>query len=148
MRTVTRDIVGGFIFSKDNKVLLGKNRRGGVYEGSYVVPGGGIDKGEAHLDALVREMREETGLDITTCEITEIHRGYGEHEKTLRDTGERVLVKMNFYDYKITLSNNASNITIHADDDWSDPHWFAANELAKEAVGLPTARTLKKISFL
>lgn len=43
MRTIHRDIVGGFIFSKDGKVLLGKNRTGGVYEGSYVVPGGGVD---------------------------------------------------------------------------------------------------------
>ena len=30
MRTIEREIVGGFIFSKDQKVLLGKNRKGGV----------------------------------------------------------------------------------------------------------------------
>ncbi len=40
MRTIQREIVGGFIFSKDGKVLLGKNRKGGHYEGSYVVPWG------------------------------------------------------------------------------------------------------------
>lgn len=41
MRTIYRDIVGGFIFSKDGKILLGQNRKGGVYEGSFVVLGGG-----------------------------------------------------------------------------------------------------------
>ena len=42
MRTIHRDIVGGFIFSKDGRLLLGKNCKGGVYEGSFVVPGGGV----------------------------------------------------------------------------------------------------------
>ena len=74
MRTIHRDIVGGFIFSKDNKVLLGKNRQGGVYEGSYVVPGGGVDEGESQYQALRREMQEETGIDITTGKITQVNR--------------------------------------------------------------------------
>ena len=56
MRTIYRDIVGGFIFSKDAKLLLGKNRKGGVYEGCYLVPGGGVEEGETNEAALEREM--------------------------------------------------------------------------------------------
>lgn len=148
MRTIYRDIVGGFIFSADDKVLLGKNRKGGVYEGSYVVPGGGVDDGETKEQALVREMREETGIDITRGLVVEIHASSGEHEKTLRDTGERVFVKMNFYDYRIILPENADKITVIAEDDWMSPRWFTANELAKESIAPPTSRTLQKIGFL
>ena len=73
MRTIQRDIVGGFIFSADGKLLLGKNRKGGVYEGLFVVPGGGVDTGETKPQALRREMLEETGIDIATATVTSIN---------------------------------------------------------------------------
>ena len=148
MRTIHRDIVGGFIFSKDNKVLLGKNRQGGVYEGSYVVPGGGVDEGESQYQALRREMQEETGIDITTGKITQVNTSTGEHEKTLRDTGERVHVNMTFFDYSIALPQDADSIVVRAEDDWTSPRWFTADELATENIGLPTCRTLQKIGFM
>lgn len=147
MRTIERDIVGGFIFSKDLKVLLGKNRKGGVYEGSYVVPGGGVDDGETNDLALRREVLEETGIDVLTTEVIQINISTGEHEKTLRDTGERVLVKMVFYDYRIQLSDLADQVVVTAEDDWAEPRWFTADELTSENIGSPTRRTLQKIGF-
>ena len=54
MRRIHRDIVGGFIFSSDSKLLLGKSRKGGVYAGNWIIPGGGIDEGETQLEALAR----------------------------------------------------------------------------------------------
>ncbi len=148
MRTMNRDIVGGFIFSADGKVLLGKNRKGGVYEGSYVVPGGGVEAGETKEQALAREMLEDTGSDIAIGVIDEINVSSGEAEKTLRDTGERVLVKMIFYDFRAVLPIAADEIVVKAEDDWTSPRWFSADELSTEAMGLPTKRTLQKIGFL
>lgn len=147
MRTIHRDIVGGFIFSADSKVLLGKSRKGGVYEGSYVVPGGGVEGRETKEQALKREMLEETGIDISSAEISEIGTSTGEHEKTLRDTGERVIVKMTFYDYRIMLSKNANDIIVQAEDDWISPKWFTGEDLKREDIGLPTSQTLQKIGF-
>jgi len=148
MRTIERDVVGGFIFSKDLKVLLGKNRKGGVYEGSYVVPGGGVDDGETKEQALRREMLEETGIDVRLGEIVQINTATGEHEKTLHDSGERVFVKMVFYDYRIELSDTADEVEVTADDDWAEPRWFTADELISENIAAPTRRTLQKIGFL
>jgi len=148
MRTITRDIVGGFIFSKDAKVLLGKNRKGGVYEGSYVVPAGGMDEGETKEQTLQREMLEETGLDVQAGEITQINVSTGGHEKTLRESGERVFVEMTFYDYRVQLADNAADITVVAEDDWAEPHWFTAEELVGQNISVPTKKTLQKIGFL
>lgn len=142
MRTIHRDIVGGFIFSKDGKLLLGKNRKGGVYEGSFVVPGGGVDEGETKEAALHREMLEETGIDINNAAVRQLHQSSGEHEKTLRDTGERVYVKMDFYDYRIDLEQNADAVRLVAEDDWCEPRWFVVDELNNVNLGEPTRNTL------
>lgn len=148
MRTITRDIVGAFFFSKDAKVLLGKNQKGGVYEGSYVVPAGGVEKDETKEQALRREMLEETGIDVRTGEVTELNISSGAHQKTLRDSGERVFVEMTFYDYRVQLAKNAEDIVVTAEDDWAEPHWFTAEELVSQNISTPTKKTLKKIGFL
>ena len=148
MRTIHRDVVGGFVFSSDNKVLLGKNRDGGVYEGSYCVPGGGVEDHETKLQALAREMLEETGIDISIGQVEEINLSAGKHEKSLRDTDERVLVKMTFYDFRIDLPNPAEDIEVRAEDDWLQPTWFRPAELFTQSVSDPTAATLRKIGYL
>lgn len=142
MRTVHRDIVGGYIFSKDGKLLLGKNRNGGVYEGAFVVPGGGVDQGETKEIALHREILEETGIDINKAKITFLYQSSGESEKTLRDTNERVFVEMDFYDYRIDLVQNSNKVALKTEDDWLEPRWFKIDELKKENLSEPTHNTL------
>ncbi len=53
--------VGALIFNQKNKVLLMKSHK---WKGKYVMPGGHVELGERIEDALKREIREETGLDI------------------------------------------------------------------------------------
>lgn len=50
-----------FALTKDNKVILAKQFRPGPEEIVLELPGGGIDKGEAPLQAAERELLEETG---------------------------------------------------------------------------------------
>lgn len=51
------------IIRKDNKVL--STQRGyGEFQGLWEFPGGKIELGEAHKDALKREIREELSVDI------------------------------------------------------------------------------------
>lgn len=148
MRTLHRDIVGAFIFSKDNKLLLGKNIKGGVYADCWVVPGGGIEKDEAYLQALLREVKEEVGLDITAAKVELINHSRGQSLKTLRDTNETVIVDMDFYDYKVTLPYEADNAYIKTEDDFEHAEWFDIKDLSKLKLSTPTADTIKALGLI
>ena len=149
MRTIERDIVGAFIFSADNKVLLGHNKKGGVYQNQLVVPGGGIERGEPRLDALKRETLEEIGIDISDATITEISGvSVGESEKTLRETGERVIVKMRFYDFQVQLNSESKGTALRFEDDYAEAEWYTPEELTEAEMGPATKATLQKLNFI
>ena len=51
-----------------DRVLLTRLRRG-AEAGRWTLPGGGLEFGERPRDAVVRELREETGLDVAVGEL-------------------------------------------------------------------------------
>jgi len=53
--------VGALIFNKENKIFLMTSPK---WKGKYVIPGGHIELGETIGQALKREIKEETNLDI------------------------------------------------------------------------------------
>lgn len=149
MRTIQRDIVGAFIFSADNKLLLGKSIKGGVYADTWIIPGGGIEDSETKLDALIRETKEETGIDITDAIIEPLEEVLtGQSQKTLRDTGETVLVDMNFYNYKVRLPQDAANVVLGTEDDFEKAEWFAIEALANLTLAPPSIKTLQIWGYL
>ena len=56
-------ISAGLAIVYDNMVLLGHTTNRGWY-GSYGIPKGGIEKGETHLQAALRETKEELGIKV------------------------------------------------------------------------------------
>lgn len=149
IRRIHRDIVGAIILSKDNKVLLGQSVNGGVYKDQWIVPGGGIEDGETKLQAVAREVLEEVGIDISAAKVELIEgSASGQSEKLLRDTGERVLVDMTFYDYIVTLPQNARMVAVSLDDDLSAAQWFTVDEITEANVAEPTRKILETINFV
>ncbi len=61
MKQYPEPIVGAFIINPDGNLFLMKSHK---WSNKYVVPGGHIEIGEKIEDALEREVKEETGLDI------------------------------------------------------------------------------------
>ena len=149
MRTIERDIVGAFIFSSDDYLLLGKSRKGGVYQDTWIIPGGGIEEGETKLEAACRETIEEVGIDITNWPMEYIEANItGESEKTLRDTGERILVKMRFYNYVVRSPKHHTDIEIICEDDIAEASWHHKNTLASVKLTEAEVISLKQLGYL
>lgn len=55
--------VRGIILNQDGHVLMGRSP-----SGEYGIPGGGIGPGEDELDALIRELREECALELSSAD--------------------------------------------------------------------------------
>lgn len=58
LRFNKREAIRGVIF-KGNKILMIKNNRG-----DYKFPGGGVKENESRMEALVREIMEESGYEV------------------------------------------------------------------------------------
>lgn len=58
--------VGALILNTEGKLFLMRSHK---WRGMYVVPGGHVELGERLEDALRREVKEETGLDIRGVEF-------------------------------------------------------------------------------
>lgn len=60
--------VGGLIENNEGKILLIKSPERG-----WEIPGGQVELGEGLTDALKREIKEETGIDIEVGELKAVH---------------------------------------------------------------------------
>ncbi len=71
--------VGAMVF-KDGKVLLGK-RKGSHGAGEYAWPGGHLEFGEKLEECVVREVKEETGMNVRAVRPLAISNviKYGKH---------------------------------------------------------------------
>jgi len=143
MKRIKRDIVSALIFSKDGKLFQGMKdpAHGGVYSDCWHIPGGGIEDGEDRKTAVIREVKEETGIDISSYTIELVDdEGRGESEKTL-EGGEEVICEMRFYVYKVTVNDkNAEDILVRLDDDLVKHHWIDPKELHTIKYPAPRAQ--------
>jgi len=58
---------------KDNKILLGLRQNTGYMDGFYSMPAGHKEEGESVIDCLIREIKEEIGIDIDPKKARFVH---------------------------------------------------------------------------
>ena len=98
---------------KDGKVLLCR----GKGQPSTYLPGGHIEFGETGAEALVREMKEETGLDSTAGKLV------GVVENSFLQHGERHC-EINLV-YEMAVEDRA----VVAQENWIEFEWRAVGDL-------------------
>ena len=113
--------IAGAIIEKDGKILLVKETKE-VAKGLWNDPGGWIDLGENPLNAVSREVREETGYDFKPTHILGV---YSLYEKNLKE-------KFNITPHAIKIifiGNISKNTTSKIADDVSKVEWFTPEEI-------------------
>ncbi len=105
--------VGAVIKDDQGRLLLIK-RVHAPGAGLWSLPGGRIEPGETDAEALVREMREETGLAVQTGRLI----------GTVRRPGQGGDV-LDIRDYAATVTGG----TLRAGDDAAEARWVADSEL-------------------
>ncbi|MBB3126449.1 8-oxo-dGTP pyrophosphatase MutT (NUDIX family) [Paenibacillus rhizosphaerae] len=66
--------VGGFVENGSGDILLVKTRHGG-----WVFPGGQVENGENLIDALTREIKEESGIDTEVSHLIGVYSNTGSY---------------------------------------------------------------------
>ena len=61
-------IVSAAVVERNSQYLVTRRLRGTHLEGFWEFPGGKCEEGESHTQCLVREIREELGIDVTVGE--------------------------------------------------------------------------------
>ncbi len=71
---------------RGNTILLMLRKNTGYYDGWYTVPSGHVEKGELPSEGMIREAKEEIGLDLDPASLRACHVMYrASHD----ETGER-----------------------------------------------------------
>jgi ADP-ribose pyrophosphatase YjhB (NUDIX family) len=105
--------VGAVIKDDQGRLLLIK-RGHAPGAGLWSLPGGRIEPGETDAEALVREMREETGLTVEPGQLVGIVRRPAQDGDVL-----------DIRDYAATVTGG----TLRAGDDAAEARWVAPGEL-------------------
>jgi len=65
-------VVAGLIIGEDRRVLISQRRADQPLPLQWEFPGGKVEPGEAPADALIRELREELGVEVCLGRIWEV----------------------------------------------------------------------------
>ena len=95
------------IIIKDNKIYMVHS----ILYDYYKFPGGGIENNESNIDALIRETKEEAGLNIILSSIKEY--GYVHRIQKAKEKDYSMFIQDNYY-YLCEVEDNIINQ--HLDD--------------------------------
>jgi len=106
---------------KDGKILIARRCNTGYQDGNYQVPAGHIDAGELPTEAMIREAREEIGINLKKEDLRLVHASFRpKHD----ETGDRV-------DYFFEAARWDGEVVNKEPNKCDELRWVAPNELPK-----------------
>ena len=115
-------IASAYLFLvKDDVILLSRRFQTGYEDGNYSLPAGHVEDGETLTDCLIREAKEEIGIDIDKNDISLVH---VMHRKETD-------IRVDFFFTTIKWIGTPTNCELQKCDDLS---WFLLNALPENTV--------------
>lgn len=112
------------ILMKDNKILLLRRQNTGYEDGNYSFIAGHLEGNESFKQAMIREAKEEAGIDIDLEKLEVIH---VMHRSTKNNENERVDVFLKADEWGGEIQNMESHKC-------ADLTWFALDDLPDNIV--------------
>ena len=110
---ITAKVSVNCIIVKNNKLLLVQQNRPKEVDGKWSIPGGKVDEGETFKEAVIREIKEETGLDVISLEYLNIKQAKPHH--TIKHI------------FKVETKGEVS----FPEDELMNAKWFSLDEIKK-----------------
>jgi ADP-ribose pyrophosphatase YjhB (NUDIX family) len=133
--------VGGVVIDQDRALLI--KRGGAPLEGQWSIPGGMLELGETLTQGVVRELAEETGLDVNVLEIIEVfERIYPAPTGADGSPGDISRPKYHFVILDYLCESRGG--TLCAGSDATDFAWAREEELLKFGLTSTATRVLRK----
>ena len=106
----------------DSKEILLVQRGNEPYKGKWALPGGFLEEDETLEQGAIRELKEETGVDLTLDDLIQM-KAYSQPD---RDPRTRVISVV--FGASVPAGTN-----VVANDDAADARWFAIDDLPTPA---------------
>lgn len=115
------------VLIKNNKVLLQRRYKTGYHDGQYGLCAGHVEEKETFREALVREAKEEIGIDLKIKDLEVVHlmqRFAVPNPRNLRGRADVFVIAKKW-------KGEPQNLEPHKCDDVS---WFSLNSLPKNTI--------------
>lgn len=128
--------VGAIILDGERVLMVERGRE--PQKGLWSLPGGGVELGESLADAVRREVREETGLDVRVGELVEVF------ERISRDVDGRVQYHYVLTDYLCEPAADGAAAQAVAGDDAAAVAWVDRDAVDSLTVTAGTPAVIEK----
>ncbi len=120
-----QNIVACFLLLvKNDQVLLLKRQNTGYRDGEYSLISGHVDAGESFKQAMIREAKEEAGLELKPQDLEMFH---VMHRKSMIDQSERV-------DVYFLAKNESQELRNLEPEKCAELTWFKTDNLPEKTV--------------
>lgn len=120
---------GGFVTNEKDEILLVKTRR----DGHWVFPGGQIEVGENLIDGVIREVKEESGMDVTVSHLVGVFSNKATYEG---HSGVKIVPSKVMFDFVCEPVGGEFNTS----DETSDVRWVRKEDVLN-MISAPALRT-------
>lgn len=132
-KIVQKIVLGGIIFDKNKILILQRHKNEDVFPNMWELPSGKREPLEDSYNSLLREIKEETGLDVKIIMPCSIFDYQIEKQKEIRDS-----TQINF------LLKPAGSVEVKLSAEHQNFAWIDCSELEKFALSELTKTAIKK----